>query len=57
MNFDMQASYNITDKLKVSVEGINLTDEFNDQYVDASNRLNVYSHTGRQFFVGLRYTF
>ena len=31
--------------------------EFNDQYVDASNRLNVYSHTGRQFFVGLRYTF
>jgi len=57
MNFDMQASYNISDKLKVSVEGINLTDEFNDQYVDVSNRLNVYSHTGRQFFVGLRYTF
>jgi TonB-dependent receptor len=57
MNFDMQASYNISDKLKVSIEGINLTDEFNDQYVDVSNRLNVYSHTGRQFFVGLRYTF
>jgi TonB-dependent receptor len=57
LNFDMQASYNISDKLKVSIEGINLTDEFNDQYVDASNRLNVYSHTGRQFFVGLRYTF
>ena len=57
LNFDMQASYNINDKLKVSVEGINLTDEFNDQYVDASNRLNVYSHTGRQVFVGLRYTF
>jgi TonB-dependent receptor len=57
MNFDMQASYNISYKLKVSIEGINLTDEFNDQYVDVSNRLNVYSHTGRQFFVGLRYTF
>ena len=57
LNFDAQASYNISDKLKVSVEGINLTDEFNDQYVDASNRLNVYSHTGRQVFVGLRYTF
>ncbi|MNE89484.1 TonB dependent receptor [compost metagenome] len=53
----MQASYAISDKLKVSVEGINLTDEFNDQYVDASNRLNVRSHSGRQFFVGLRYTF
>ena len=57
LNFDAQASYNITEQLKFSVEGINLTDEFNDQYVDASNRLNVYSHTGRQFFAGLRYTF
>lgn len=57
LNFDMQASYNITDQLKFSVEGINLTDEFNDLYVDASNRQNVYTHTGRQFFAGLRYTF
>ena len=57
LNFDAQASYNITPQLKVSIEGINLTDEFNDQYVDASNRLNVYSHTGRQFFASLRYTF
>jgi iron complex outermembrane receptor protein len=57
LNFDAQASYNITPQLKASIEGINLTDEFNDQYVDADNRLNVYSHTGRQFFVGLRYTF
>jgi iron complex outermembrane receptor protein len=57
LNFDAQASYNISDQLQLSVEAINLTDEFNDQYVDASNRLNVYSHTGRQFFVGLRYRF
>jgi TonB-dependent receptor len=57
LNFDAQASYNVTDALKLSVEGINLTDEYNDQYVDASNRLNVASHTGRQFFVGLRYSF
>ncbi|ESQ78403.1 TonB-dependent receptor [Asticcacaulis sp. YBE204] len=57
LNFDMQASYNLTPKLKLSVEGINLTDEFNDQYVDATNRLNVRSHTGRQFFVSARYSF
>ncbi|MES2861409.1 MAG: hypothetical protein V4701_08050 [Pseudomonadota bacterium] len=37
--------------------GINLTDEFNDLYVDASDRLNVHTHTGRQFFAGVRYTF
>ncbi|MFT3997530.1 MAG: TonB-dependent receptor, partial [Asticcacaulis sp.] len=56
-NVDMQASYSVTPKLKLSLEGINLTDEFNDQYVDATNRLNVRSHTGRQFFLSARYSF
>ena len=56
-NYDMSASYNVTDKFKITLEGINLTDEFNDQYVDASNRLNVRSHTGRTFFLSGRYSF
>jgi len=56
-NVDMQATYNVTDRLKVSVEGLNLTDEMNDLYVGDSNRLNVYTHTGRQVLVGLRYSF
>jgi TonB-dependent receptor len=55
-NYDMQASYSFSDHLKLSLEGVNLTDEFNDQYVDASDRLNVRSHTGSQFFLSLRYT-
>ncbi|PVM90721.1 TonB-dependent receptor [Caulobacter endophyticus] len=57
LNIDMQASWNIRDNLKLSVEGVNLTDEFNDQYVGYSDRLNVYTHSGRQFIVGLRYNF
>jgi TonB-dependent receptor len=57
LNVDMQASFNIRPNLKLSVEGVNLTDEFNDQYVDDSNRLNVYTHSGRTYFVGLRYNF
>ena len=56
-NYDMQATYVINDHLKATFEGINLTDEFNDQYVDASDRLNVRSHTGRQFFLSLRYSY
>ncbi|WP_447909564.1 TonB-dependent receptor [Brevundimonas bullata] len=56
-NVDAQVSYNITDQLKVSLEGLNLTDEYADLYVDESNRLNAYTHTGRQYVVGLRYTF
>jgi TonB-dependent receptor len=57
LNIDMQASFNIRPNLKLSVEGVNLTDEFNDQYVDDSDRLNVYTHSGRTYFVGLRYNF
>ena len=56
-NFDAQVSYNITDRVKVSLEAINLTDQKNDQFVDETNRLNVLTHTGRQFFLGARYSF
>ena len=56
-NIDAQVAYNITDKIRFSIEGLNLTDEYNDLYVDTDNRLNAYTHTGRQFVVGLRYTF
>jgi TonB-dependent receptor len=57
LNVDMQASWNIRENLKLSVEGVNLTDEFNEQSVGYSDRLNVYTHSGRQFIVGLRYNF
>lgn len=56
-NVDAQMSFNITDKLKVSLEAINLTDTFNDQFVDETNRLNVLTHSGRQFILGVRYGF
>jgi iron complex outermembrane receptor protein len=57
LNVDAQASFNIRPNLKLSIEGVNLTDEFNDQYVGDSNRLNVYTHSGRTYFVGLRYSY
>jgi len=56
-NVDAQISYNVTDKLKLGPEMINLTDELNDQFVDVTNRLNVLTHSGRQFNLGLRYAF
>ena len=56
VNVDMQMSYNITDRLRFSIEALNLTDQYNDLYVGDTNRLNVYTHTGRQFIVGLRYS-
>ncbi|WIW90589.1 TonB-dependent receptor (plasmid) [Sphingobium sp. V4] len=57
LNVDAQASYNLTKRLKLSIEAINLTDESNDQFVDETNRLNVLTHSGRQFNFGVRYSF
>jgi len=55
---DLSASYAINDNLTVSFEALNLTDEFNDQFIDTpSNRPVVYTHTGRQFFLGARFKF
>jgi TonB-dependent receptor len=58
LNFDMSASYNINDHFTLTLEAINLTDEYVDQYIDsAADRLSVYHHTGRQFYFGGRYRF
>lgn len=58
LNVDLSASWNVTDKLTLSLEGLNLTDEYNDQFIDTNaNRVVVYSHTGRQLFFGGRYKF
>lgn len=56
-NVDMSAQYTLNDKLKISFEGLNLTDEFQDRFNDSANRLSYYHHTGREFILGLRYTY
>ena len=53
---DMSASWKINDQFELTLEGLNLTDAYQDQWVDAAaDRVSVYHHTGRQFFVGLRF--
>jgi TonB-dependent receptor len=55
---DASASFAINKRLKVTFEGLNLTDAFNDQYTDSvRDSVYVYSHTGRQYNFGLRYSF
>jgi len=51
-------TYDLSDQLTFTLEGLNLTDEANDQWVDSvGNRLSFYHYTGRQFFLGARYRF
>jgi TonB-dependent receptor len=58
LTVDFSAWYSPNEQLTITLEGINLTDEFNDQWVDTvGDRPSVYHHTGRQYFVGARYKF
>ena len=58
-NVDAAASWKFSDQLAITFEGLNLTDEFNRQWVgdDSRQSTSVYHHTGRQFNFGLKYTF
>ncbi|MBL8642487.1 MAG: TonB-dependent receptor, partial [Rhodospirillaceae bacterium] len=56
-NVDASIQYSWNDNLKFTLEGVNLTDEYQDQFNDSSNRLSFYHHTGREFLLGVRYTY
>jgi TonB-dependent receptor len=55
-NVDLAAAFDINDRLTITFEGLNLTDEDNNQFVDTSDRVFVFHHTGREYFVGARYS-
>ena len=58
MTVDFSASWAVNEQLEFTLEGINLTDEFDDQWVDSvGDRASVYHHTGRQYFAGVRWKF
>jgi iron complex outermembrane receptor protein len=57
MNIDASATYNWTKNLAFTFEAVNLTNEIQDQYYDSSQLVSFYHETGREFFVGFRYTF
>ncbi len=55
---DMSASYKLNDKVDFTLEGLNLTNEWNDQWVDSiGDRVNVYHQTGRVYILGVRVKF
>jgi TonB-dependent receptor len=58
LNVDFSSRWSVTDSLDLTLEALNVTDEFEDQWVDSvGNRSSYYHHTGRQYFLGARYKF
>ncbi|RZT91967.1 TonB-dependent receptor [Rivibacter subsaxonicus] len=54
-NVDAQVSYKINDNLEVVLEGVNLTNQANDQFVSRARNDVVVNHvTGREFLFGVR---
>nr|QQZ49168.1 TonB-dependent receptor [Phenylobacterium glaciei] len=56
-NVDASFTYTLNDNLKFTLEGVNLTDECQDQFNGENNLVNFYHHTGREYLAGVRYTF
>ena len=58
LNIDMKIGFNITDQLQVTFEGVNLTDQYNDQFIGRDrNSPVVYHYTGRQLMFGARFKY
>lgn len=59
-NIDLSASYELNENIKFLFEGLNLTDEAENQRLDVTafptDVVSYYHQTGKQFFLGVRYT-
>ena len=57
-NLDASAQYNVTSHFRITLEGVNLTDQFENEFDDTSRNLPYYyHHTGRQILLGARYQY
>ncbi|HRD96629.1 MAG TPA: TonB-dependent receptor [Rubrivivax sp.] len=57
-NVDLSLTFKMGSGLELTLEGVNLTNEANDQFISrARNSAVVYNVTGREYLVGLRYKF
>ena len=57
-NVDLSLTFKLGSGLELTLEGVNLSNEANDQFISrARNSSVVYNVTGREYLVGLRYKF
>jgi iron complex outermembrane recepter protein len=57
-NLDASVQYNLSPHIRLTLEGVNLTDQYESEFDDTSrNLMYYYHHTGRQVLLGGRYQF
>jgi hypothetical protein len=58
LNLDASVQYAITKNLKATVEGVNLTNQFENEFNDTQRDLSYYYHsTGREVLFGMRFQY
>jgi len=57
LNWDMSATWSVSDRLSLSIEGVNLTDQYDERYTTSKHLLNNYEHTGREIVAGFRFKY
>jgi TonB-dependent receptor len=58
LNVDAAVSYTFNEHMTLTFEGINLTDQADDRWLNSTLDFSEsYEHTGRQYYVGFRYTY
>jgi len=56
--FDLSASYQLNERVKLTFEGLNIFDRFYRQFIDSDRDSTfVYSHTGPQYYLGVQFRF
>lgn len=56
LTFDASLAYSFDEHLKLTLEGLNIFDEYKRQYIDSDRDSTwVYGHTGRQVSFGVHY--
>ncbi|WP_407353690.1 TonB-dependent receptor [Luteimonas sp. R10] len=58
LSIDASMGYKFNERFEVTLEGLNLTDDYQDRWTDITARRRYeYDHTGRVYKVGFRYRF
>ncbi|MFN7693281.1 MAG: TonB-dependent receptor [Burkholderiales bacterium] len=55
--FDLSLGYNVDKNLRLSLDAINLTDEYTRTHMRNENQIGSVTKTGRRFIIGARYKF
>jgi TonB-dependent receptor len=57
LNVDASLSYNLNDHFSISVDVLNITDEYDDTYVGARQLTEDYRTYGRTYMAGIRFSY